>query len=157
MNISSNISNQLFLKELEANLLEQLKLTYQTDQIINDDLLESLYFIYKSPLLEVLNQIDKYDQQEQQKQPGQPPSEPLVSIVKCDKRFIYQVKGSFNYYLFDKINFCTCSSFKYNVLHKAEYIYCKHMIMIKLLTAMNRVPVREVKENELFELIKHIQ
>lgn len=156
MEYSLDISNHSVLVQLEESLLEQLKTSYEKDKIINDDLLESLYFIYKNPFLEVLNLIDKFDQQVNSLDDKTNP-EPLASIIRCEKRFIYQVKGSINYYLFDKINFCTCSSFKYNVLHKSEYLYCKHLVMIKILTAMNRLPVKEVKQTELSQLIKQIQ
>ena len=156
MEYSLDISNHLILLNLEESLLEELKICYEKDKIIKDDLLESLYFVYKNPLLEVLNSIDKYDQQVKNPDDKTNP-EPLATLIKCDKRFIYQVKGSINYYLFDKINFCSCSSFKYNVLHKSEYLYCKHLVMVKIISAMNRVAIKEVNQQELSQLIKQIQ
>ncbi|RMZ95969.1 zinc finger SWIM domain-containing 7 [Brachionus plicatilis] len=156
MEYSLDISNNSVLVHLEESLLEDLKTSYEKDKIINDDLLESLFFIYKNPFLEVLNLIDKHDQQVINSDDKTSP-EPLAAIIKCEKRFIYQVKGSINYYLFDGVNFCTCSSFKYNVLHKSDYLYCKHLVMVKILTAMNRIPTKEVKQPELSQLIKQIQ
>jgi len=178
---SFDLNDRLILHELESNLLEQLSIFYSKEKFISDDLLESLYFIYKNPLLEALNQIDKYEQKMHQvkqdtdeKQPiGNHEDKELVILFKSNdsralNRHVYQVKGSMdiNYYLFDDhTNFCSCSSFKYNVLGltasnsgtKGESVYCKHMILLKLFKAMNRIVIKYVKDTELVQLIKRIQ
>lgn len=159
--------NDLFaLRNLEVNLLDELKLSYESEAAISDDLLESFYFLYKNPLFEALNQIDKYIET------GSTPMKaataapvvtktPLVTLIKCERsnHQLYRVKGSMDvyYYLFDDLNFCTCSSFKYNVLNRFEYFYCKHIVMVKLLVAMKRVNEMVVKESEMTELIQLIQ
>jgi predicted nucleic acid-binding Zn finger protein len=185
MNVLKNEENRLdcdlndftVLKELEKSILEQLKYIYEQEKCISDDMLESLYFIYKDPLLEALNQIDKFEEQLQlDRKPSRlldpnaacniqdassMQAKSLVMVIKAETsgRFVYQVKGSkgMNYYLFDNVNFCSCSSFKHNVLNRFDFIYCKHIVMIKLLKAMDKMPVRTVKETELVDLIKQIQ
>ncbi len=176
-----NLNDRIIFHELESNLLEQLSLFYCKEKFISDDLLESLYFIYKNPLLEALNLIDKYEQKSQQPKQGteekhhtsNQEDRDLVILFKSNderalNRRVYQVKGSMdiNYYMFgDHINFCSCSSFKYNVLvsttstggGKGESIYCKHMVLLKLFKAMNRIVVKYVKDNELVQLLKRIQ
>jgi predicted nucleic acid-binding Zn finger protein len=150
-------------KDLESDLLEQLRVAFERENTISDELLESLYFIYKGPLLEALNQMDKHelDKQKATDHNATTESSSLVSLLKSEKhpnRFVYQVKGSMgiNYYLFERLSFCSCSSFKYDVLGKNEYFYCKHMIMIKLLKAMNKLHVKIVKDTELIDFIKQI-
>lgn len=149
-----NLNDYQVVREIESSLLDQLKIVYEKEKSISDEILESLYYVYKAPLLEALNQIDKQDQSDK--------TASLVTLMKSvsSSRSVYQVKGSMglNYYLFDDhINFCTCSSFKYNVLNKFEYICCKHVILVKLLVAMNKVPVKMIKDVELADLIKQIQ
>jgi predicted nucleic acid-binding Zn finger protein len=174
-------SDGFLIKELEASLLDQLTKVYKIDKTINDDLLESLYFVYKNPLLEALNQIDKSDslQLEYQKKfqdtnIATSPTSSLVSLKQNNivhypvtsfekendkSSIIYQVKGSLdiNYYLFDSLNFCSCSSFKYNVLTKCEYIYCKHIVLIKLAKAMKKINKKVVNDTQFVDLIKQIQ
>jgi predicted nucleic acid-binding Zn finger protein len=169
-----SLNDFVVLKELEASLLEQLKSTYSQEKCISDDLLESLHFLYKDPLLEALNQIDKFEEQLQLQ--SKPPrlldpnavpanntaqSKSPVTVIKGETsgRFVYQVRGSqgVNYYLFDKVNFCSCSSFKHNILNRFDFLYCKHIIMIKLLKAMDKVQVRCVRETELVDFIKQIK
>lgn len=153
---SNKINDYIVFNELEINLLEQLEITFEKDNLITDDLLESFYFIYKNPLLEALNQIDKHDLNNS----SSGSANLLATCIKCESsdRCIYQVKGSIgiNYYLFKCLNFCSCSSFKYNVLNKNEYIYCKHIIIVKLLKAMNKISLKHVKDTEFVELIKQI-
>ena len=159
-----DVNDFVAFKDLEKNLLEQLELIYEKEKNISDDLLESLYFIYKSPLLEALNQIDKQNEQnEQNAKTGkpQPLDQNLATCIVSESqppRVIYQVKGSIgiNYYLFESLKFCSCSSFKFNVLSKNEYIYCKHIIIVKLLKAMNKINLKHVKDTDLVELIKQI-
>jgi predicted nucleic acid-binding Zn finger protein len=169
VNCSSN-SHSIFI-ELERTLLDDLKSSYEKDKCIGDELLESLHFIYKSPLLEALNQIDKIEKEniEETSNANLNYSKSLVVQIKCEKSskngdttdlpHFYQVKGSIgiNYYLFENVNYCSCSSFKFNIFHKFNIVYCKHMILIKLLNAMNKIPVKYVKENEFIELIKQIE
>lgn len=153
-----NVNDYVVYKDLEKNLLEQLELTFERDNCISDDLLESLYFIYKNPLLEALNQIDK--QNELQSRSELTIDQHLaVCYISESKRLLYQVKGSIgiNYYLFESLNFCSCSSFKYNVLSKSEYLSCKHLIIVKLLKSMNKITFKHVKDIDLTELIKTIQ
>jgi predicted nucleic acid-binding Zn finger protein len=139
------------IDSFEANLLEKLKETYSENQQISDSLLESLYFLYKNPLLEALHLLDKYAQ------------DTSLSVTEiCDEstgRRIYQVTGStgFTYYLFKTLNFCTCASFKFNILKNFEYIYCKHIIVIKLSIALNKLNRKSVSSTELSDLIKLIR
>jgi hypothetical protein len=172
-NIKCDINDLTILKNLENNLLNELKETYEKEKCISDDLLESFYFLYKNPFMEALNQIDKHEQQlivNQQKvtigqlnanQSNEEDSSSLVCQIKGrhSSRFIYRVKGStnINYYLFENINFCTCQSFKYQTLQNFENLHCKHIILIKLYKAMNKVTVKIVDDNELVHLIKLIQ
>ncbi len=151
------------IRQLETNLLDELMVIYEKEKLISDDLLESLYFVYKNPLLEALNQIDKFDAKAKSTNLFEQIENncDLVTLIKCEtvpNRCIYQVKGSLgiNYYLFESLNYCACSSFKYNVLNKNEFIYCKHMVLVKLLKAMNKIDIRFVKESELVDLIKQI-
>lgn len=166
--ISCDLNDVYILDKLEECILEDLKNQYQKDKYISNDMLESLYFIYNKPLLEAFDQIDRFDTQYeqlriQQKTDGQPTS--LVTKLyslnnnQPSDYFIYQVKGStgINYYIPEEINFCSCTSFKLSVIDKMEYIYCKHLIMIKILTAMNKLDVKNVKESDFFEYYKHIQ
>jgi predicted nucleic acid-binding Zn finger protein len=176
--VDCNLNDYTVLKELEKSILEQFKFTYEKEKCISDDMLESMHFIYKEPLLEALNQIDKFEEQLQLdnkkatrlfdpnvthtiQEANSAHSKSLVTTIKGDTsgRYVYQVKGSkgVNYYLFENFNFCSCSSFKHNVLNKFDFIYCKHIIMIKLLKAMDKVPSRSVKELELVDVIKQIQ
>ena len=163
------LTDRSTFKDLETNLLIQLKSQYEVDKRISDDLLDSLYFIYKSPLLEALNQIDKLDQridqQSKHKQAQQTGENSLdnnlVTVISCLKfpnRSIYKVLGSngFNYYLYESLRYCGCQSFKYNVLNRNEFVYCKHMILIKFIKAMNRLVSKTVSETELLDLIKQI-
>mgnify|MGYP002628395426 CR=1 FL=1 len=157
-----NLTDLQAFKELETNLLDQLKSSYTADKTINDDFLESLYFIYKSPLLEALNQIDKCEKKILQECPPQALADTLfdlvisIQCVSVPNRVIYQVKGSFDYYLYENLNFCGCPSFKYGVLNSNEHVYCKHMILVKLLKAMNRMKVKYVNHTELVDIIKQI-
>ena len=156
------INDFVALKELENNLLDQLRFAYEKENTINDDLLESLHFIYKNPLLEALNQIDKHEQKLASDARIATSAYDLVTVIRCETaatRVVYQVKGSLNdvnYYIVENLNFCACPSFKYNVLNKNEYNYCKHMILVKLLKAMNKLAVKYVKDTELADLIKQI-
>ena len=141
------------MNSLETNLLEKLKETYSENQQISDSLLESLYFLYKNPLLEALHLLDKYGKEEEAT---------LNATEICDEstgRKIYQVTGStgFTYYLFKALNFCTCASFKFNILKNFEYIYCKHIIVIKLSIALNKLNRKSVSSTELRDLIKLIR
>ena len=134
---------------LEKNLLEKLKEGYLTNQKIADSLLESLYFLYKNPLLEALHLLDKYEHE-------------ICVTEICEEstgRRIYQVNGStgFIYYLFTSLNFCTCASFKFNVLKNFEYVYCKHIVVIKLSIALNKLNKKLVNQTELSDLIKLIR
>ena len=154
-------------KELEKNLLEQLKISYEKEKTINEDLLESLYFIYRNPLLEALNQIDKLDQKFQSItdslnniQLNQ--QDHLPTLIRTNSepgRSVYQVKGSIGvyYYIFHNFSLCTCSSFKYNILNRHEFTYCKHMVLVKLLEAMNKLKIKQVKDSEFAEILKLIQ
>ena len=178
--IKCDLNEHFILNNLEKTLLDDLKFSYEKEKCIGDELLESLHFFYKNPLLEALNQIDKFEKDliddisnVTNKQGS------LVTLIKCirslksnelalnvntreevktENSLIYQVKGSIgiNYYLFENINFCSCSSFKYNIFHKFDFIYCKHVVLVKLLNAMNKIAVKYVKENEFIELIKQI-
>ena len=167
--IDYNSNNYSIFSELEETLLEDLKSIYEKEKCISDELLESLHFIYKSPLLEALNQIDRIEKENVETTLDQN-SKSLVTQIKCEKNgkasnldsdlpCLYQVKGSIgiNYYLFENVNYCSCSSFKFNLFHKFNTTYCKHVILIKILGAMNKILVRYVKENEFIELIKQIQ
>ena len=143
-----SLSETNLLDVFEQSLLEKLRDSYEKEGKISDDLLESLYFYYKSPLLEALNLID------------------IHGISNCltkysledNSRFLYQVSGSkgTNYYLFPEISFCLCSSFKYNVLNKLDILYCKHIIAAKLCLSLNKLQTKTIGEKELAELIKLI-
>ena len=153
--VSHRLSDHMAFKELEKNLLDQLRATFEAEKTISDELLESLFFIYKNPLIEALNQIDKHNLQEAKSAD----SLSLVTFISCPSvpnRSIYQVKGSLNYYLFESLNFCACSSYKFNILNRSEFVYCKHMILVKLLKAMNKLNYKHVNDSELIELIKQI-
>jgi len=156
-----DVNDYVAYKDLEKNLLEQLELTFEKENNISDDLLESLFFIYKAPLLEALNSIDKQNELKAKADRPQPFDQHLAMCIVSETRpprAVYQVKGSIgiNYYLFECLNFCSCSSFKFNVLSKHEYIYCKHIIIVKLLKAMNKITFKHVKDTDLVELIKQI-
>lgn len=158
-----SLNDYAVYKDLEKNLLDQLEIHYERESTISDDLLESLYFIYKAPLLEALNQIDKYNEQKL-KQDTANNNQAEQYLCQCivgepkSNRMVYQVKGSIgiNYYLFESLTFCPCTSFKYNVLTKSDYIYCKHIILVKLLKAMKKISFKHVKDTDLYELIKQI-
>jgi hypothetical protein len=168
--ISVQLTDRNAFEELENNLLDQLEYSFVLEKTIGDDLLESLFFIYKNPLLEALNQIDKAEQKEsienkiaKQKGTGSPTTSSLdlVTEVSCSSvpgRTIYAVKGTngLTYYLYESLNFCGCASFKHNVLGRSEFVYCKHVILVKLLKAMKKLSFRYVKESELIDLIKQI-
>jgi predicted nucleic acid-binding Zn finger protein len=166
--VKCDLNDVYIIDKLEEYILEDLKNQYHKDKYISNDMLESLYFIYNKPLLEAFDQIDRFDTQYeqlriQQKTDGQPTS--LVTKLFSLNRdqpsdyFIYQVKGStgINYYIPEEVNFCSCTSFKLNVIDKMDYLYCKHLIMIKILTAMNKMDSKYVKESDFFEYYKHIQ
>lgn len=183
--ISNHSTNQLVLdvndlfvvRNLERNLLDELRIYYDRERTINDDLLESLHFVYKNPLFEALNQIDKHVHTTtdvvdlvvgQATKTTKSTSSSLVTVIKCDdsssngvvRPHLYQVKGSMDlnyYYLFEELTFCACSSFKFNVLGRGEYFYCKHLVMAKLLVAMRRVDERVVTDSEMSDLIRLIQ
>lgn len=172
--VELNLNDLFILRKLEENLLGELQASYEKEATISDDLLESLYFLYKNPLFEALNQIDKYLESNNDDPKdavlivsaaatanSKPKSSPPVTRIKCEQsnQQLYQVKGSMdvNYYLFEALNFCTCSSFKYNVLARFDYFYCKHIIMVKLLLAMNKVDEKVVKQTDMIELIQQIQ
>lgn len=167
--LAIQLSDRNAFKELEKNLLDQLESTFSSEHTIGDDLLESLFFIYKSPLFEALNQIDKAEQKDlqdkkmaRQRGADSPTSSlDLVTEVSCSSvpgRVIYTVKGTSGlaYYLFESLNFCACASFKHNVLGRSEFVYCKHMVLVKLLKAMHKLSFKYVKESELIDLIKQI-
>ncbi len=169
--IKIDLNDHFAFKQLESNLLEQLKTSYEAEKTINDDLLESLYFIYKNPLLEALNQIDISEKKilqdstvvNQNTLNIHPESSKnlldLVTAIKCTvipDQVVYQVKGSFDYYLFETLNFCACPGFKYGVLNSSESLYCKHIVLVKLVKAMNKLKVKYVKESEFVESIKQI-
>lgn len=163
--MSLKYNNIRLLNDLEANLLDQLKISYATEGTISEDMLESLHFIYKSPLLEVLNAIDKQLADESSGDPlvaKKAFDNPLVVLFKCEndpKRRVFMVKGftDLSYFLFDALKFCTCQSFKYNVLGRLDYFYCKHIILAKLLIAMDKIVEKEVKDTEMVEMIRQIQ
>jgi hypothetical protein len=173
INIKCDINDLAIVKNLEKNLLNELKETYERDKCVSDDLLESFYYLYKNPFMEALNQIDKHEQQllsNQQKitldqlnanQNNNVEESSLVCQLKGKNtsRCIYRVKGStnINYYLFDNINFCTCQSYKYQTLQNFDNLHCKHIIIIKLYKAMDKVLVKIIDDNELVHLIKLIQ
>jgi predicted nucleic acid-binding Zn finger protein len=146
---TENLNHLKLITNLETNLLEKLKETYLINQQIPDSLLESLYFFYKNPLLEALHLLDKYNQTN------------CVTEIYNENitRKIYQVIGStgYYYYLFSNHSFCTCSSFKFNILKNSEYIYCKHIIVIKLSLALNKFNKKLVNETEISDLIKLIR
>lgn len=139
------------INNLEDNLLNELKESYKINQQIGDNLLESLYFIYKNPLLEALHLLDKHENE----------SVHCVTELynEATKRKLYQVTGStgYYYYIFSSLSFCTCSSFKYNVLKNNEYVYCKHIIVIKLSLMLNKYNKKLVNETDLSEFIKLIR
>jgi predicted nucleic acid-binding Zn finger protein len=158
---SSNIVS--VYKDLESELLEQLRQAHEKENTISDEMLESLYFIYRSPLLEALNQMDKHELERQKSTDpnANTESNSLVTLFKSEKqpsRIVYQVKGSMgiNYYLFERLSFCSCASFKYDVLGKIDCMYCKHMIMVKLAKAMNKLHVKVVNDAELIDFIKQM-
>ncbi len=156
-----DVNDFVAYRDLEKNLLDQVELIYEKEKNISDDLLESLYFVYKNPLLEALNQIDKQNEQNAKTENHHNFDQNLVTCIVSESqppRAVYQVKGSvgIHYYLFESLKFCSCSSFKFNVLSKNEYIYCKHIIIVKLLKAMNKINFKHVKDTDLVELIKQI-
>ena len=166
--LDCDLNNHHVTNILEKSLLGELKFTYEKENYIGDELLASLQQLYKAPLLEALNQIDKFERDCIEEASNQKTAN-LVTLIKgeANSKFavvdshlpqIYQVRGAIgmNYYLFEDINYCSCSSFKFNILHKFEYKYCKHMILIKLLNAMNKISVKYVKESEFIELIKQM-
>ena len=148
-------------------MLEQLKTTFEKEKTMSDEVLESLFFIYKQPLLDALSQIDKSEQLAQSRPKGATTTagtddEQPVTLLTGEgglTRKLYKVKGSMgiNHYLFEGLNFCTCPSFKYEVLVNSSFLYCKHIIMVKLCLAMNKLSVRKLKENKLVEMLKQVQ
>lgn len=165
--VKLDLNDHSIFRELESNLLDELRQTYEREGALNDDLLESLYFLYKNPLLEALNQIDKSSTEtavgDQNITGGEisMPKVNLVTLIKCDTeptRKVYQVKGSMglNYYIFENVNFCTCSSFKFNVMGKNDFVYCKHVIMVKLLSNMGKLNERLVKSAEMADILRQI-
>ncbi len=164
--IRIQLNDHQAFKQLEANLLEQFKSSYEAEKTINDDFLESLYFIYKTPLLEALNQIDLCEKKILQDSLAVTQHDTLnahlfdlVTAIECTSvpgQVVYQVKGSFDYYLFESLNFCACPGFKYGVLNSGESVYCKHIVLVKLVRAMNKLRIKYVKETEFVELIKQV-
>lgn len=162
------LTDRLAFRDLETNLLSQLRTQYEVDKRISDDLLGSLYFIYKSPLLEALNQIDRLNQRVDLQNKNQNLhnggtflENNLVTVISCSKfpnRTIYKVLGStgVNYYLYESLRYCGCQSFKYNVLYRDEMVYCKHIILVKLIKSMNKLNAKHVSDTELLDLIKQI-
>jgi predicted nucleic acid-binding Zn finger protein len=152
-------SNDL-LGDLEENLLDQLGAVYAKEGRISDDLLESFFFLYKNQFLEALHALDKH-MDPQQSHDTDPTHALVVEYSTLSGRKLYQVHSSSNrnsYHLFDieSAHFCTCSYFKYS-LKSPNRLYCKHMILIRLCLAMNRLVRREVNDcdfNDLLKLIK---
>jgi predicted nucleic acid-binding Zn finger protein len=142
--------NLSIIKSLEENLLERLKDSYTSTSKIPDEILESLNHIYKAPLYEALTLIDKYNNDKQ--------SFVTKLSLNDNSRELYQVIGSTGnyYYLFSTLNFCTCPVFKHNVLLKLEFLYCKHIICVKLCAALNRLNLKTIGDQELAEFIRLI-
>ena len=149
MEETNRINHVVLIDNLEKNLLEKLKETYSTNHQIPDSLLESLHFLYKSPLIEALHLLDKYNE-----------INCVTEILNEEtNRKIYQVTGStgYYYYLFSNFSFCCCASFKFNILKNSEFIYCKHIIVIKLSISLNKFNKKLVNQKELSDLIKLIR
>jgi predicted nucleic acid-binding Zn finger protein len=157
-NIIYSIENIRIIKNLEKNLLEQLTLTYEKDKCIKDELLESFYFLYKNHFLESLKSMDEHHQLHQLSNECSD-LDHLVTLIqaKVSLRCIYKVNGNtMSYYIFEDVNYCTCPSFKYQVSNelKCDYLYCKHVILVKLFKAMNKLKIKTVDENEFLKYIK---
>lgn len=146
-NIPLNIN---IIKSLEENLLKRLGDSFKSTSKIPDDILESLYHIYKAPLFEALTLIDKYNNDK----------ESFVTKLSLNdnSRELYQVIGSTGnyYYLFPSLNFCNCPIFKNNVLFKLEFLYCKHIICVKLCLVLNRLSLKTIGDQEFAEIIRLI-
>jgi hypothetical protein len=168
----SSSSDLNLLDNLEETLLDQLKDIYSREKRISDDLLESFYFLYKNQFLEALYIIDKYDDLEQQTLATTKKS-PVTeyTAMQTGRKGLYQVVASSSssstssstafVYLFDTsiVHFCPCAYFKFcNLTSTASRLmYCKHMILIKLCLAMNRVNMITINDHDFNDLLKLIQ
>ena len=113
--------------------------------VISDELLSDLFFLFQTPLEHALDLIDK---------------EAVTRLVNrvCSGHFVFQVTGSSGatYTCFAESNYCTCPFYKFSVLRKEEFVMCKHSIAARLSLCLDAYKDVEVTPAEIAKLLLEI-
>lgn len=126
-NISTpNVYDEKYIKFVN-DVLKETSESYEKEQKFSDNVLLNLYNIFGDILERAL------DLYEQGRVTHIFPSETVGVAsynVRNNARYLIQVKGLSNvsYTLFPDINYCTCASFRCQVLNDKSLFTCKHVL-----------------------------
>ena len=104
-------------------LFQEVKREAEESGRISDDLMSALLFVFQAPLHQALDLLDRG----------------AVTRYSCPAgRELYRVRGSGGrfYICLTSSNYCSCPSFVYKVLVKADSLLCKHMLAVQLTRAI---------------------
>ena len=82
-----------------------------------------------------------------------------VTLVRGEEsgREVVTVKGSggLRYTLLKGSHYCPCPSYQYKVVGRGD-ITCKHLLAVRLATAMQRVNVETVPDRQVMQMIEDL-
>ncbi|KAJ4462605.1 hypothetical protein PAPYR_594 [Paratrimastix pyriformis] len=110
----------------------------ETPGSIPDDVLYSLYYIFKQTLVQALEILDQ--------------SHVTRLSVTGTPRSCFLVQGKNSHYL-TYSHYCSCPSFMYSVISRLEVPMCKHQLAAVLAEAMGHVQERPVSEEEFVQFV----
>ncbi len=130
------------MNEIRTKILQEAGLVYREKKTLTDSILTALNFAFPGgPLLHALDLVEK---------------EKVSELTAPSGRSVFQVIGSSGtpYICLLTSGYCGCPAFRYCVLKRGEYPYCKHILAILLSKEFELVKMQQISEDELSTVIE---
>ncbi|EDO33107.1 predicted protein, partial [Nematostella vectensis] len=126
----------LRLPRIAEQLFKEVRLCKLHHEMLTDELMSALYFVFHEPVLHGLDLVDRRS---------------ITKLVSPSGRTIYQVIGSAGqmYTCLLSSDYCTCPSYTYTVLVKMDSILCKHLLAAHLAEALGNIKEKRVLDHEV--------
>lgn len=137
---AASSSSSSLLREVMDRLFVEVEREYGETGRLSDDLMSALQSVFHQPLLQAFDLIDRS----------------AVTRFTCPSgREMYRVQGTSgrSYTCLPSSDFCSCPSFVYSVLVRADTSFCKHALAVRLARAMARCEQLRVTDEEMAELL----
>lgn len=129
--------SQQILNEIE------LRVSKEDEKNLSDQELLTLHSLFGGVLIKALDILEKYHTLE-------------VYMTSDKLRVLIEVKGEQDrcYRLFERLNYCPCSSFKHQVIESKNQVCCKHILASRLALILGKTVETIVTKEQYLMLLR---